>query len=83
MPTSVIENGEVKDIMHKRLGDNVTTVYLGDEYIGQTHKLWNGYSCFIKYPNPLGVVSGFKTRWQATAFLIQIRKVYKTEQKIT
>lgn len=82
MPTSVIENGKVKDIIHKRLGDTVTAVYLADEYIGQTHKMWNGYSCFLHISNPLGVVSGFKTRWQATQFLIQIRKVYKPKVKV-
>lgn len=77
MPTSIIENNTVKDVVHKRLTKNVTCVYIHDEYIGQTHKMWNGYSCFIKYPNPIGVVGGFKTRWQATAFLIQLRKIYR------
>lgn len=88
MPTSVIEDGKVKDISYKYphrtrpMGStNIVNVYLDSVYIGQIHKLRSGYAVVSRDPNPFNGTEGFKTRWKALQFLLKLREVNNDHPK--
>jgi hypothetical protein len=64
-------DGKVLDWHWKRRGVDIL-FYVGDIYIGQLFNLGRrGWSALHKDPNEIGLVEGFKTRYDASHFLLK------------
>ncbi len=70
---SKIVNGKILDYNYKKLQENQYAFYIGDILIGQVFKMRSGWSSVINFRPciTVGVVDGFKTRYAASAYMLQ------------
>ncbi len=77
---SVIINKKVLDIRYKKLKYNtVYSIYLGDIYIGQAHKLKNTWSAVTSIGHSLFPINGFRARIDVVELLVKIYKQQKVK----
>jgi len=75
---SAIVNGEVLDYHYKAMThiDRSYDFYVGDIFLGQVFKFRTGWKAVsMKVPCPYGVVGGFKTRYDASEFILQVCQI--------
>ena len=73
---SVVHEGRVLDFSYKKLNEDHYAFYIGEILIGQTFKMRAGWSAVSNLvPNPLGVIEGFKTRYNASIYMLKQCKI--------
>lgn len=73
MISSVVD-GKVLDWRWK-FSVNRYLFYVGDIFIGQVFNMGrNGWSSFHREPNNIGIVDGFKSRYDASRFLLKFEE---------
>lgn len=81
MPYSHIVDGKVLDVTCKNMRDKHYAVYLGDILIGQIFNMKFGWDVVSNYPQPLGVISGLKSKWKCYDLLIKMFELNRKEIK--
>ena len=74
MISSVVGN-KVLDWHWKKLGTDRYKFYIGDIFIGQVFNMGvHGWTGLHREPNIIGLCEGFKTRYDASHFLLKFEK---------
>jgi hypothetical protein len=74
---SINWEGKVLDFHWKKLQPFHYSFYIGDIFVGQVFNLGRSWSGVGKNPHILNGFSGFKTRLDATRFILTLEGYYK------
>ena len=74
MPSFVTNDNRVLDYQYKRVNKDIVNFLLGEIFLGQIHKAWDGEYTAIPFKSkPVAeTVYGFRTRSRAAQYLIQV-----------
>jgi hypothetical protein len=86
MNSFVTKDKQVMDYHYKRHNKDIVNFFVGDIFLGQIHKTWDGEYTAIPFKSrPVAeTVHGFKTRLRAAQYLIQVcmkEEIMKIEQE--
>jgi len=73
---SIVIDNEVLDYSYKKSREGYY-FYVGDFYIGQLFYIRNAWTAVSILPNELCPLSGFKTRFHASEFLLKLQGYVK------